>query len=131
MFEETRNFLRGLGRTDDPYQRQRLGEMAILLESGRQWLRGAAEHAARPGAASGEEAEATVAYANMMRTAIESICLEMLQLAERCVGARGLLRPQPFERLHRDLTHYLRQPAPDAALADVGRFVLERREGRF
>lgn len=125
VFEETRNFLRSLGRTDDPYQRQRLGEMAILLESGHQWVRGAADNAARPGAATPEGAEVTVAYANMMRTAIEAICLDMLHLAERCVGARGLLRPHPFERLHRDLTHYLRQPAPDAALADVGRFVLE------
>ncbi|WP_460550416.1 acyl-CoA dehydrogenase family protein [Hymenobacter daeguensis] len=125
VFEETRSFLRSLGRTDDPYQRQRLGEMALLLESGRQWVRGAAEHAARPNAATPEGAEATVAYANMMRTAIEKICLDMLQLAERCVGARGLLQPLPFERLHRDLTHYLRQPAPDGALADVGRFVLD------
>ena len=125
IFDETRAFLRSLGRTDDPYQRQRLGEMAIALESGRQWLRGAASHAGRPGAATPEGAEATVAYANMTRTAIEKICLDMLQLAERSVGARGLLQPLPFERLHRDLTHYLRQPAPDGALADVGRFVLD------
>lgn len=125
VFEETRSFLRSLGRTDDPYQRQRLGEMAIALESGRQWLHGAAEHAARAGAASPEGAEATVAYANMMRTAIEKICLDTLQLAERSVGARALLQPLPFERLHRDLTHYLRQPAPDGAVADAGRFVLE------
>ncbi|SFQ57196.1 acyl-CoA dehydrogenase family protein [Hymenobacter arizonensis] len=125
VFEETHAFLRVLGRTDDPYQRQRLGEMAIALESGQQWLRGAAEHAARPDATTPEAAEATVAYANMTRTAIETICLTMLQLAERSVGARGLLQPLPFERLHRDLTHYLRQPAPDGSLADVGRFVLE------
>ena len=125
VFDETCAFLRGLGRTEDPYQRQRLGEMAIALESGRQWLRGAADNAARPGAATPTGAEATVAYANMTRTAIEKICLDMLHLAERCVGARGLLQPLPFERLHRDLTHYLRQPAPDGALADVGRFVLE------
>ena len=125
VFEETRRFLRGLDRTDDPYQRQRLGEMTLALESGRQWVRGAAEHAARSGATTPAAAEATVAYANMMRTAIEAISLDLLRLAERCVGARGLLRPQPFERLHRDLTHYLRQPAPDAALADVGRFALE------
>ncbi|GAC1590223.1 MAG: acyl-CoA dehydrogenase family protein [Hymenobacter sp.] len=125
VFEETRAFLRSQGRTDDPYQRQRLGEMAIGLESGRQWLRGAAEHAARFGAATPDGADATVAYANMVRTAIEKICLDGLRLAERSVGARGLLQPLPFERLHRDLTHYLRQPAPDGALADVGRFVLE------
>lgn len=125
VFNETVGFLRGLGRTNDPYQRQRLGEMAILLESGRQWLGGAAKNEGRPGATSPEGAETTVAYANMMRTAIETISLEMLRLAERCAGARGLLRPHPLERLHRDLTHYLRQPAPDGALADVGRFVLE------
>jgi alkylation response protein AidB-like acyl-CoA dehydrogenase len=125
VFEEACNFLRGLGRTDDPYQRQRFGEMAIMLESGQQWLHGAAQHAARPDAATPIGAEASVAYANMTRTAIEEICLNMLRLAERSVGARGLLRPQPFERLHRDLTHYLRQPAPDGALADVGRFVLD------
>ncbi|MBO3271377.1 acyl-CoA dehydrogenase family protein [Hymenobacter defluvii] len=122
VFDETRHFLQKTGRTDDPYQRQRLGELAILIESGQHWLRAAAEHAMRPHAT--EAAETTVAYANMVRTAIEEICLRTLQLAERCVGARGLLRPEPFERLHRDLTHYLRQPAPDAALADAGRFAL-------
>ena len=122
VFDETRRFLQGLGRTDDPYQRQRLGELALLIESGNLWLRGAADHATRPTATT--DAEATVAYANMMRTAVEEICLRVLQLAERCVGARGLLQPEPFERLHRDLTHYLRQPAPDAAQADAGRFAL-------
>ena len=95
VFDETRSFLRDLGRTSDPYQRQRLGEMVIALESGRQWLR------------------------RLIRVEGD------VHLAERSVGARGLLQPRPFERLHRDLTHYLRQPAPDGSLADVGRFVLE------
>lgn len=122
VFNETRRFLRSLGRTDDPYQRQRLGELAMLIESGGQWLRAAAEHAARPAALS--QPEPTIAYANLVRTAIEDVCLRTLQLAERSVGARGLLQPLPFERLHRDLTHYLRQPAPDGAQADAGRYVL-------
>jgi hypothetical protein len=43
------------------------------------------------------------------------------------MGARGLLWPEPFEPLHRDLTHYLRQPAPDSAIADAGRFALTKR----
>ncbi|WP_216727072.1 acyl-CoA dehydrogenase family protein [Hymenobacter siberiensis] len=73
-FDETRDFLRSLGRTDDPYQRQRLGEMAIMLESGRQWLRGGAENAARPSAATPEGAEATVAYANMMKPSAWRCC---------------------------------------------------------
>ena len=115
--------MRALHRTDDPYQRQRLGQMSMLVASGQHWLRAAADGAAHSAASTSPEA--TVAHANLVRSAIEDICLRLLPLAERCVGARGLLRPEPFERLHRDLTHYLRQPAPDAALADAGRFALE------
>ncbi len=125
LLDATRRFLRDTGRTDDPYQRTRLGEMAIKVESGMHWLRGAADVTDRFGQPDGPDADTVVAYANMMRTAIEGICLEVLNLAERSVGARGLLRPHPFERISRDLTLYLRQPAPDAALASVGRFVLD------
>ncbi|NML66193.1 acyl-CoA dehydrogenase [Hymenobacter sp. RP-2-7] len=127
VLDETRRFLRRQHRTDDPYQRQRLGELLVLHEAGQRWLQGAAEHAALPAGATVPDPArlATIAaYANLMRTATEEICLTTLRLAERCVGARGLLQPEPFERLHRDLTHYLRQPAPDAALADAGRFAL-------
>ena len=120
VFDETRRFLRELHRTDDPYQRQRLGQMSILVASGQHWLRAAADLAAHS-----PDADHLVAHANLVRSSIEDLCLRLLPLAERCVGARGLLRPEPFERLHRDLTHYLRQPAPDAALADAGRFALE------
>ncbi|MGI4832356.1 MAG: acyl-CoA dehydrogenase family protein [Janthinobacterium lividum] len=127
VLDETRRFLRRQHRTDDPYQRQRLGELLLLHEAGQRWLHGAAEHAALPaGATPVDPARQAVvgAYANLMRTATEEICLTTMRQAERCVGARGLLQPEPFERLHRDLTHYLRQPAPDAALADAGRFAL-------
>jgi alkylation response protein AidB-like acyl-CoA dehydrogenase len=116
LLDSTRHFLRGLGRTDDPYQRARLGEMAMLVEGGNLWFDGAARHVG------------DVPYAGMMRSAIEAICLKVMQLTERCIGARGLLRPEPFERLHRDLTHYLRQPAPDAVLAGAGAHVLGKSE---
>jgi len=128
VLDETRRFLRRLGRTDDPYQRQRLGEMLLLHETGQRWLRGAAEHAALPSTPAEvpppARLDALAAYTNALRTTTEDICLQTLRLAERSVGARGLLQPEPFERLHRDLTHYLRQPAPDAAQADIGRFAL-------
>ena len=129
VLDETRRFLRQLGRTDDPYQRQRLGEMLTLHQSGQLWLQGAATQVVLPVQPGAEptpaQATASTTYANLMRTATEEICLRTLQLAERSVGARGLLQPEPFERLHRDLTHYLRQPAPDAILADAGRFALD------
>ncbi len=118
IFDATRHYLQTLNRTDDPYQKMRLGEMAILIETGNLWLRQAGEQADQH-----SEEDATINYANMTRTAIEKICIEIMQLAERCVGARGLLQPHPFSRLHADLTTYLRQPAPDAALAQVGHYV--------
>ena len=61
---------------------------------------------------------------NMVRTAIEQICMETIQLCERSVGTRGLLPPHPMERIIRDLSLYLRQPVFDAALANVGQYAL-------
>ena len=121
IFDATRVYLQQLRRTEDPYQRMRLGEMAILLETGTLWLQQAGEQADREA-----PTEQTINYANMTRSMVERIGLETMRLSERCVGARGLLHPQPFARLHADLTTYLRQPAPDIALAQVGQYVGER-----
>jgi alkylation response protein AidB-like acyl-CoA dehydrogenase len=132
LFNSTRQFLQSLDRTKDPYQEERLGQMAIAIESGHLWLQGAATQleqyapifAGDPQMPS-PKAAALVAYANMVRTAIEQICMDAIQLAERSVGTRGLLPPEPTERIIRDLTLYLRQPAFDAALASVGRYALQ------
>jgi len=133
LFDCTRDYLRGLLRTADAHQQTRAGETAILIESGNAWLRGAAAiiessppFDEREGGTTNENRdERLLAYANMTRTAIENICLDCMRLCERSVGARGLLRPHPMERIHRDLTLYLRQPATDAALSDVGRYALQ------
>ncbi len=118
--------LREFGRTEDPYQRTRVGQMAIAVESGRQWLRAAAEVADRVVDASDRASvAAAITHSQMTRTAIESICQDVLRLAEQSVGSRGLLRPHPIERVGRDLTLYLRQPGPDSALAQVGQTWLE------
>ncbi len=131
VFDETRHFLRRLGRTDDPYQRARLGEMAMCIATGRHWLAAAAARlldppGRDPAVPTTGRREADAAFAHLMRIAVEDLCLRVLPLAERSVGARGLLRPEPFERLHRDLTHYLRQGSPDAVLAAAGAYVLSR-----
>jgi alkylation response protein AidB-like acyl-CoA dehydrogenase len=131
LFNLTREYLQSLNRTHDPYQEERLGKMAIAIESGHLWLRGAAtlvdEYAPVFGGYAAEvhpQASKIVAYANMVRTAIEQICMDVMQLCERCVGTRGLLPPNPIERVIRDLTLYLRQPAFDAAIANVGQYAL-------
>ncbi len=120
LLEATLDYLRDAGRTTDPYQRSRVGQMTILVESGRQWLDRAGEIAD-----SDPDPTRVIHYANMARTAIAGCCEECIQLAQRSVGARGLLHPQPIARLCADLSMYLRQPAPDAALEAVGKFLLD------
>jgi alkylation response protein AidB-like acyl-CoA dehydrogenase len=131
LVESTRSFLRKLARTTDPYQIARLGQMTLAVENGRLWLESAAEktRAFAPifgGDAAGTEHSALelTVYANMVRTAIEQAAMEVMKNAERCVGSRGLLAPEPAERIIRDLRLYLRQPCFDAALAAVGTYAL-------
>ncbi|WP_211173122.1 acyl-CoA dehydrogenase family protein [Brasilonema bromeliae] len=131
LFDLTRQYLQNMEYTNDPYQKERLGRMAIAIESGNLWLRGAADMVAAYAPVFGgyptvdnPQAEQLVAYANMVRTTIEQICIDTMQICERCIGTRGLLPPNPMERIIRDLTLYLRQPAFDAALANVGQYVL-------
>ncbi len=127
LFDKTREYLSNLNRIDDPFQKMRLGEMAIRIESGNLWLKGAAEKLEEYEQNSTvEQSEKFLAYAKMMRTAIEQICQDVMLFCGRSVGARGLNKPFYFERIIRDLTIYLRQPAPDATLADVGKYVLEK-----
>lgn len=131
LFDATRHYLQTLARTSDPYQQERLGRMAIAIESGNHWLRQSAAFvkAYAPTFAgdphqSHDQADKLVSYANMVRTAIEQVCMDVIQLCERSVGTRGLLPPHPLERIIRDLTLYLRQPVFDAALANVGQYAL-------
>jgi alkylation response protein AidB-like acyl-CoA dehydrogenase len=131
LVESTRSFLRKLARTTDPYQIARLGQMALAVENGRLWLESAAEKARAFASIFGGDAAATphgslelTVYANMVRTAIEHAAMEVMKNAERCVGTRGLLAPEPAERIIRDLRLYLRQPCFDAALAAVGTYTL-------
>ncbi len=131
LFDATRQFLQSIDRTQDPYQEERLGKMAIGIESGQLWLQGAATQLeqyhpifAGDPAIVHPQAVALVAYSNMVRTAIEQICMDAIQLCSRSVGTRGLLPPHSIERIIRDLTLYLRQPAFDASIASVGKYVL-------
>jgi alkylation response protein AidB-like acyl-CoA dehydrogenase len=125
LLDETKKYLVGLNRTQDPFQKMRLGQMAIAVESGNQWLTAAAlqmdQYMKIPTKTNGDS---FIIYANMMRTAIEQICTEVINLCQKCVGARGLNKPYHFERIIRDLSTYLRQPAPDAVVADVGGHIL-------
>jgi alkylation response protein AidB-like acyl-CoA dehydrogenase len=125
LLDETRWFLQKVQRTEDAFQRQRVGTMQIASESGDLWLDRAGVQLDRALQARTEaEFQEIMTYAGMTRTAIEHIALDMIRLCQQSVGSRGLSRPEPFERLIRDLTMYLRQPAPDATLSGVGEYSL-------
>lgn len=129
LFDETRWFLQKVHRTEDPFQRQRMGLAQIAVESGDLWLKRAGQMLDLALTAESEpELEQITTYAGMFRTAVEQIALDMIRWSQQSVGSRGLSRPEPFERMIRDLTMYLRQPAPDATLVSVGAFTLDREE---
>jgi alkylation response protein AidB-like acyl-CoA dehydrogenase len=118
---ETYAFLIATGRKDDAMQLARAGELRIAASGARNWIdAGEAAWLAFDSDPSEANAAAVVAQADMARLAIERAGLDALELAVRSVGARGLLEPLPFAGLVRDLTMYLRQPAPDTTLLRVG-----------
>ncbi|MDP3417458.1 acyl-CoA dehydrogenase family protein [Falsiroseomonas sp.] len=108
------------GRGGDPHQAARLGQAAMAAETARLWVHSAAQRAE----AALPEAD-TVAYVNLARLAVERTALDVLELAQRSIGLQAFMRPNPIERVARDLATYLRQPAPDRALVGAAAHVLE------
>ena len=111
--------LRGKGRTGDPHQRARFGRVAMLNETAALWVERAAAvaEAEAPG-------EAAAAFVKLARIAVEDAATEAIRLAQRSVGIAGFVRPHPLERIARDLSTYLRQPAPDMVLDEAAAFHL-------
>jgi alkylation response protein AidB-like acyl-CoA dehydrogenase len=125
--DELAGFLLRRGMTGDAIQLARLGEISVALESARLWVdacaRAWAGFDARPDDAARAALLTTV---DGGRSAVENAALQVCERVERAAGARGLLEPEPFGALIRDLRMYLRQPAPDAALLRVAQAALDR-----
>ncbi|GAC1415948.1 MAG: hypothetical protein NVSMB5_05740 [Candidatus Velthaea sp.] len=119
---ETARYLVDHNRDADPMQTARVAHMYVATQSARNWL----DVSADAWSAFDDESEPAaneraVTAADMARYAVERHALDVIENAQRCVGARGLVEPFPFAALCRDLQMYLRQPAPDAAVVRVGR----------
>jgi alkylation response protein AidB-like acyl-CoA dehydrogenase len=115
MVEEARSQLVARGRDGDAIQRARMGEILIALETARLWTRQAAliaESEAWP-------TQEITGYVNLARNAVEEAALRAMRLVHRSIGLAGFVKPNPLERLTRDLDMYLRQPAPDEALTEA------------
>jgi len=108
------------GQAGAPLQQERFGLMLIAQETARLWTADAGRRAESGDADTAD----LVAYVNLARIAVEAACLDAMRLAQRALGLGALLRPNPVERLLRDLTTYLRQPAPDAVLTEAAQYAL-------
>jgi len=128
IYNKTLDFLRSLNRLDDPFQKMRIGKMAMAVHNGQLWIEKAGQHFDE-WKKTEESYQRLVAYANLTRLTVETVCLEVLQLSTLCVGAKGLMGPGDLERWHRDLGYYLRQPAPDATLQNASNYLVNTEEG--
>lgn len=127
VFDCALDHLEATGRGASPYQAHRLGLMAAAVQTSYGWLTAGAEawEQAMRGIGDRAAAQRFIATVQGARAVVERAALDVLELAERAVGAAGFNAPHPLERLDRDLRTYLRQPNPDGALAAFGEAVLE------
>ncbi len=107
-------WLKGKSRASDPHQLMRLSHCVQSVTGMQLWV----QHAAKCSAAyfdrdDEESARSMVHAADMVRTVVERETAEVMRLVTVGVGAHGLLQPNTFGPVLRDLTMYLRQPAPD------------------
>jgi alkylation response protein AidB-like acyl-CoA dehydrogenase len=106
------------GRLDSPHTRSRLGRAIIARETSRLWVQAAALVAEDPFADSAYR----VATVGLARIAVETACLDAMQLVQRSLGLSAFRQGNPIERICRDLSTYLRQPAPDEVLTESARW---------
>ena len=122
LVAETARQLVARNRHTNPHQQARLGELAIRRETAALWVAKAARIAE---AGTGDPGD-TAQYVNLARIAVESACLDAMRLSQRALGLAAFVRPNPVERLLRDLATYLRQPAPDETLTEAGAWFATR-----
>jgi alkylation response protein AidB-like acyl-CoA dehydrogenase len=122
LLDLLRRHLQETNRGKDPHQSARLGAAAMAIETARLWVAQAASISEVP--LRSRAPEQLVAYINFTRLAVEAAALDLMQLVQRSVGLQAFLRPNPIERISRDLATYLRQPGPDRALTDAAAWVL-------
>jgi alkylation response protein AidB-like acyl-CoA dehydrogenase len=127
LFGLLRKHLQDTGRGKDPHQAARLGRAGMAVETARLWVAQAASTTEAP--LGSRAAEQLVAYVNLARLAVEGAALEVMQLVQRSVGLHAFIRPNPIERVSRDLATYLRQPGPDRALTDASAWILAQPVG--
>ncbi len=119
IFDEYKTQLAAGPHREQPIQLARFGEAAIAIETARLWVWQACRIAEGVGDADGIDA-----YVDLARNAFERAALEVVAHAQKAIGLKAFMRPNPLERMIRDLSTYLRQPALDLSLMSGARQIL-------
>ncbi len=122
LVEAFRAQLRGRGREGNPHQLARVGEALIAQETARLWTRRAALLAEANDGDAGDIANTV----NLARIAVEAACLDAIRIVQRGLGMAAFRRGSLTELLFRDLSFYLRQPAPDETLTEAAAHFMQR-----
>jgi alkylation response protein AidB-like acyl-CoA dehydrogenase len=117
--------LQAAGRVGSPHVQARLGHAMIARETVRLWVGAAARIAEDPNAETGRR----VATVGLARIAVETACLDAMRLVQRSVGLSAFRQGNPIERICRDLSTYLRQPAPDEVLTEAASWFMDHPNG--
>ena len=121
IFDVMAHHLKTFKRTEDPYQKMRLGKIAVLMETAELWIKKASVlNDNLPKYSS----DYSINFAHMMRTVTLDICEQTMRLAERSVGLLGTLQTHPMEKSIRDLRVYIKQAGPDRTLAAIGTYAV-------
>ena len=115
LVEQAAGQLRQTGRLDNPHAQARLGEAIMAREASRMWVLAAARTAENSAADTAHR----VAAAGLARIAVETACLDAMRLLQRSLGLSAFRLGNPIELICRDLSTYLRQPAPDEVLTEA------------
>ncbi|WP_282760457.1 acyl-CoA dehydrogenase family protein [Komagataeibacter saccharivorans] len=110
-------------RAENPSQQARIGTALIAAETARLWTCKATLIAA---GTDDHEAGDVAATVNLARLAVERAGLEVIELAQRGLGLSAFVKTNVVERLIRDLSTYLRQPAPDETLLEAAEWFTRR-----
>jgi alkylation response protein AidB-like acyl-CoA dehydrogenase len=119
-YEYAVDYVKRQNKATDPYVQQRVGTMAVNVESAHLWLR----HVAQLWD-TGRRDEARLA-GSRARHVVEHLALQTVDNCIRACGARTLVRPSPVERIFRDLSFYVRHDNDDQVLATIGRSLLDQ-----
>ncbi len=117
-YDLTLEYVRSQNKGGDPYVQHHLAQMSINVETAHLWLR----HVARLWETG--KYDAAKPAGSRARHVIEHLAEETVKHAIRACGARCLNRPNPLERIYRDLSFYVRHDNDDHILAMIGKSLL-------